>query len=50
VQKEQPGGFGSRLTRTLVAQVKGTIEFQDNRPGTRVVLTVPLPAHSEGHP
>jgi chemotaxis family two-component system sensor kinase Cph1 len=49
VQKERPGSFGWRLTRTLVAQVKGEIEFQDNRSGTRVVLTVPLPAH-EGHP
>ena len=48
LQDERPGGFGWRLTRTLVAQVKGEIEFQDNRPGTRVVLTVPLPAH-EGH-
>jgi two-component sensor histidine kinase len=50
VQNERPGGFGGRLTRTLVAQVKGEIEFQDNRPGTRVVLTVPLPAHFEDHP
>ena len=44
LQEERPGGFGWRLTRTLVAQVRGEIAFQDNRPGTRVVLTVPLPA------
>ncbi|TDH59091.1 GAF domain-containing protein [Dankookia rubra] len=50
LQEERPGGFGWRLTRTLVAQVKGEIAFQDNKPGTRVVLTVPLPAHFESHP
>jgi two-component sensor histidine kinase len=53
------GGTSGRIRITvadqgtgLVVQVKGEIEFQDNRPGTRVVLTVPLPAavHSEGHP
>ena len=43
-REERPGGFGSRLTRALMAQVRGGIEFQDNRPGTRVVLTVPRPA------
>ena len=49
LQEERPGDFGWRLTRTLVAQVKGKIEFQDNRQGIRVVLTVPLPAHFEDH-
>src|SRR4051794_14503373 len=49
LQEERPGGFGWWLTRTLVAQVRGEIAFQDNRPGTRVVLTVPLPALFEGH-
>lgn len=37
----RPGGFGSRLTRLLVSQLEGTIEFQDNLPGTKVVLSVP---------
>jgi signal transduction histidine kinase len=35
------------MTRSLIAQIKGDIEVQDNRPGTRVVLTVPLPARPE---
>jgi light-regulated signal transduction histidine kinase (bacteriophytochrome) len=48
-REERPGGFGSRLTRTLIAQIKGDIEVQDNRPGTRVVLTVPLPARPDNH-
>ena len=42
-QRERPGGFGSQLTRLLVAQVNGEIEFEDNLPGTKVVLSVPLP-------
>ena len=50
LQDERPGGFGWRLTRTLVTQVKGEIEFQNNKPGTRVVLTVPLPVRFDGHP
>ncbi|GGC62619.1 histidine kinase [Siccirubricoccus deserti] len=45
---ERPGGFGSRLTRLLVAQVRGEMAFQDNRPGTRVVLTAPLAVAAEG--
>jgi light-regulated signal transduction histidine kinase (bacteriophytochrome) len=47
---ERPGGFGSRLTRMLMAQAKGEIDFQDNRPGTRVVLTAPLPVGTEDRP
>ena len=49
-REERPGGFGSRLTRALMAQVRGGIELQDNRPGTRVVLTVPRPTRSGGRP
>jgi two-component system, chemotaxis family, sensor kinase Cph1 len=41
-REERPGGFGSRLTRSLMAQIRGQIVLQDNRPGTRVVLTAPL--------
>jgi two-component sensor histidine kinase len=46
---ERPGGFGSRMVRSLITQVRGQIEFRDNRPGTRVVLTVTLPAGVAGH-
>ncbi|WP_084113115.1 histidine kinase dimerization/phosphoacceptor domain -containing protein [Belnapia moabensis] len=49
-QTERPGGFGSRLTRMLMMQVKGQLAIQDNRPGTRVVLTAPLLAGAEGRP
>jgi light-regulated signal transduction histidine kinase (bacteriophytochrome) len=45
---ERPGGFGSRLMRLLIAQVKGEMAFQDNRPGTKVVLTAPLAVAAEG--
>jgi light-regulated signal transduction histidine kinase (bacteriophytochrome) len=48
-QTERPGGFGSRLTRLLIAQIKGELDFQDNRPGTKVVLTAPLAAGAQGH-
>ncbi len=41
-REERPGGFGSRLTRSLMAQIRGQIVLQENRPGTRVVLTAPL--------
>jgi two-component system, chemotaxis family, sensor kinase Cph1 len=38
---ERPGGFGSRLTGLLMSRLEGTIEFQNNFPGTKVVLSVP---------
>jgi two-component system, chemotaxis family, sensor kinase Cph1 len=40
-QTERADGFGSRLTGLLVSQLEGAIEFQNNFPGTKVVLTVP---------
>jgi light-regulated signal transduction histidine kinase (bacteriophytochrome) len=40
-QTERRDGFGSRLTSLLVSQLEGAIEFQDNFPGTKVVLSVP---------
>jgi two-component system, chemotaxis family, sensor kinase Cph1 len=40
-QTERPGGFGSRLTGLLVSRLEGAIEFQNNFPGTKVVLSVP---------
>jgi two-component system, chemotaxis family, sensor kinase Cph1 len=41
-QTERAEGFGSRLTGLLVSQLGGAIEFQNNFPGTKVVLSVPL--------
>jgi two-component sensor histidine kinase len=49
-QVERPGGFGSRLTRSLMAQIRGKIDFENNRPGTRVILTVPPSMPASGHP
>jgi light-regulated signal transduction histidine kinase (bacteriophytochrome) len=46
-REERPGGFGSRLIHSLTAQIKGKIDFEDNRPGTKVILSVPPP--SDGH-
>jgi two-component system, chemotaxis family, sensor kinase Cph1 len=40
-QIERAAGFGSRLTGLLVSQLEGAIEFHDNFPGTKVVLSVP---------
>jgi chemotaxis family two-component system sensor kinase Cph1 len=40
-QTERSDGFGSRLTGLLVSQLEGAIEFQNNFPGTKVVLSVP---------
>jgi two-component system, chemotaxis family, sensor kinase Cph1 len=40
-QTERADGFGSRLTGLLVSQLEGAIEFQNNFPGTKVVLSVP---------
>ena len=40
-QTERADGFGSRLTSLLVSQLEGAIEFQNNFPGTKVVLSVP---------
>ena len=38
---EKAGSFGSRLTRGLVRQLKGRIDFHDNGPGTRATLILP---------
>jgi two-component system, chemotaxis family, sensor kinase Cph1 len=43
-QTERADGFGARLTGLLVSQLEGAIEFQNNFPGTKVVLSVPQPA------
>lgn len=41
------GGFGSRLIRALLTQLGGKIVLEDNRPGLRAVLEVPLPTGPE---
>lgn len=35
-------GFGSRMIDALVHQLGGTLEFSDNQPGTRAVLSAPI--------
>ena len=35
-------GFGTRMMKALVEQMAGAIEYADNRPGLRAVLTAPL--------
>ena len=37
-------GFGTRMMRALVAQLAGALEYKDNRPGLRAVLTAPIAA------
>lgn len=35
-------GFGSRMMAAMVARLGGTIEYDDNRPGLRAILTAPI--------
>lgn len=35
-------GFGTRMLTTLVQQLQGTIEYEDNAPGVRAVVTAPI--------
>ena len=35
-------GFGSRMVEALVTQLNGQLEYLDNAPGLRVVLTAPI--------
>jgi light-regulated signal transduction histidine kinase (bacteriophytochrome) len=37
-------GFGTRMMRSLVAQLSGALEYRDNHPGLRAVLTAPIAA------
>ena len=41
-------GFGSRMLDVLVRQLEGTLEFTDNRPGTRAILAAPIEFASGG--
>lgn len=36
------GGFGTRMMTALVAQLGGEIEYRDNKPGLRAILTAPI--------
>jgi chemotaxis family two-component system sensor kinase Cph1 len=42
VATEPRQSFGSRLVQTLVQQLGGTLEREDNAPGLRVVLSFPI--------
>lgn len=35
-------GFGSRMMEVLVAQMEGTLEYENAQPGTRAVLVAPI--------
>jgi two-component system, chemotaxis family, sensor kinase Cph1 len=35
-------GFGTRMITALVSQLSGQLEFEDNAPGVRVVLSAPI--------
>jgi PAS domain S-box-containing protein len=39
--------LGKRLIRSLVKQLNGQVQFTSAQPGTRVLLTLPLPARKE---
>jgi light-regulated signal transduction histidine kinase (bacteriophytochrome) len=47
-RRQRPGGFGLRLTQALVAQLRGRMETHAAHPGTKVMLTVPLPPEPAG--
>ncbi len=43
VGRGSPGeGFGSRMIRAMVSQLSGRLEYFDNAPGARAVLTAPI--------
>jgi light-regulated signal transduction histidine kinase (bacteriophytochrome) len=44
-------GFGTRMIAALVQRLNGTLDYTDNVPGTRVVITAPLdaPDPAPGH-
>jgi two-component sensor histidine kinase len=43
-------GLGSRLTRSLIAQLEGEIQIAAGAPGTSVTLTVPLAVPTSATP
>ncbi|HEY0034380.1 MAG TPA: histidine kinase dimerization/phosphoacceptor domain -containing protein [Devosia sp.] len=40
--KVEGTGFGSRMLAALMQRLNGTIEYSDNRPGLRVIVTAPV--------
>ena len=43
--KHQPRqGFGSRMMAAMVSQLAGRIDYGDNRPGLRAIVTAPVNA------
>lgn len=40
--KKPAGGFGTRMMESLVQQLRGRLDYLDNRPGLRVILTAPV--------
>lgn len=46
--KTEGTGFGSRMLAALIQRLAGTITYEDNRPGVRVVLTAPIEAVAAG--
>ena len=37
-------GFGSKLLGALVAQLGGSLDYEDGAPGTRAILSAPVEA------
>ena len=35
-------GFGTKMMMALVSQLSGHLDFEDNEPGVRVVLSAPI--------
>ncbi|WP_235532885.1 hypothetical protein, partial [Sphingomonas sp. Leaf412] len=35
-------GFGSRMMNAVVQRIDGTVDYRDNAPGLRAVLTAPI--------
>jgi light-regulated signal transduction histidine kinase (bacteriophytochrome) len=43
--RRRPGqGFGSRMMAAMISQLAGRIDYSDNRPGLRAIVTAPIAA------
>jgi light-regulated signal transduction histidine kinase (bacteriophytochrome) len=40
-------GFGTRMIGALVQRLEGTLEYEDNHPGTRATITAPVQTRNE---
>jgi chemotaxis family two-component system sensor kinase Cph1 len=40
-------GFGTKMLAVLIQQLQGTIDYEDNAPGTRAVVTAPIKIETE---